>query len=441
LKAVEELYAEAEDGKSLEAQVEDLYAADGGLREDEGRPPSSGQWAKRPPSEDVPAVPAHVVEKVRSAGFVVMPEAAVAEDWEFEAEGGPCWFCVVHEPQLVVRSLPTTRSCGVATAQTGEVLEVSAVHNGWARLSEGEKERREVVPGDEAHALIDGRALKLGRLLMPCIPRWFRVVADEVVPVLCRPSLWDTSSGEKVVTECVALLQPGETIEVSGAHGGCVRMSDDDARARDIPEDCEAWVMIDGAEVEMGLLLMPWVSSDGAPPPPFVEEEELGGDVQVQEVEEAAAKKEEEEEEEEVLEPGQLSRKELASIKADLAEMGLLPSKLAQESEASKSEVQGQKVRALPKAAPHRKRNPTASIFRMADPPLFYKRMVRRQAPEPEADAPAPEKGLYSGAKGFWGSSNQAGDEEVKTTGMSSQEAKSSMPLSAVWPVPEPVFI
>ncbi|CAL1148672.1 unnamed protein product [Cladocopium goreaui] len=78
------------------------------------------------------------------------------------------------------------------------------------------------------------------------IPKWIRVVYQPRVTVRKSPSLNAPS---------VAFLEAGEIVEIAEIKQGWVRLADAEKHARDVSEDCDAWVLQDGKAVSLGLLL------------------------------------------------------------------------------------------------------------------------------------------------------------------------------------------
>lgn len=166
-------------------------------------------------------------------------------------DGGRQWFQVVFKPRVILRSMPRVDSCGVATAKTGEVLEAEEVRDGWAKLTNREAARRDVVPGDEAWALIDGRARGLGVLLQPCLPRWFCVLFRPRIALFSCPEL-----GPSGTVPVVGTASAGEIFEVAEANGSWVRLTDAEVLRRGVSEG-NAWALVDGHSRGLGELLAP----------------------------------------------------------------------------------------------------------------------------------------------------------------------------------------
>eukprot|EP00913_Durusdinium_trenchii_P000295 g269.t1 len=77
---------------------------------------------------------------------------------------------------------------------------------------------------------------------------WVRVVYQPRVTVRKSPSLTAPS---------VAFLEAGEIVEIAEVRQGWVRLAESETQARDVSEDCEAWVLQDGKAVSLGILLEP----------------------------------------------------------------------------------------------------------------------------------------------------------------------------------------
>ncbi|CAJ1334709.1 unnamed protein product [Effrenium voratum] len=91
------------------------------------------------------------------------------------------------------------------------------------------------------------RLLKESRPAAPgTVPRWIRVVYQPRVAVRKAPALTAPS---------VTFLDAGEIVEIAEVRGGWIRIADAEKDARDVSEDCEAWVLQDGKAVSLGILL------------------------------------------------------------------------------------------------------------------------------------------------------------------------------------------
>merc|ERR1712186_301776 len=86
---------------------------------------------------------------------------------EHDANGGPCWFRVVHHPHVPTRVRPDRDAVIYTVLNYCEVIEATLTHNGWAQLAPTELWRRGLPQEDEAWALIDATHFGLGRLLSP----------------------------------------------------------------------------------------------------------------------------------------------------------------------------------------------------------------------------------------------------------------------------------
>jgi len=171
---------------------------------------------------------------------------------DFVPDGGRLWFQVVFKPRIILRSMPKVESCGVATASAGEILEVAEVTEGWAKLTDREATRKGAVHGDEAWALIDGRARGLGALLRPCLPRWFCVLFKPRIALFGVPEL-----GRSGTAPVVGTAATGEIFEVAEAAGSWVRLTEAEACRRGVPEGSSAWALVDGHSRGLGELLAP----------------------------------------------------------------------------------------------------------------------------------------------------------------------------------------
>jgi len=197
---------------------------------------------------------------------LLLPEEAATGSAAPE-EGCRRWFQVVFKPRIILRSMPRVESCGVATASAGEVLEAEALQDGWVRMTVREAASRGVVRGDEAWALIDGRARGLGALLQPCLPRWFRVLFEPRIALFGIPE--HGKSGQAPVVGTVAA---GDGFEVVEASGSWVRLASADAVRLGVPAGRDAWALVDGHARGLGELLAPCT---GPPEPGW-----QGGDAQ-----------------------------------------------------------------------------------------------------------------------------------------------------------------
>jgi len=89
---------------------------------------------------------------------------------EYEEEAiveGPCWFRVLREPHVPCR-FERKRDAELFThLNCGEIMEASELRQGWARLSEAELKRRNLLAGEVGWVLIDGTPFGAGKLLEP----------------------------------------------------------------------------------------------------------------------------------------------------------------------------------------------------------------------------------------------------------------------------------
>mmetsp|Transcript_33591 Transcript_33591/g.62954 ORF Transcript_33591/g.62954 Transcript_33591/m.62954 type:complete len:233 (+) Transcript_33591:62-760(+) len=83
-------------------------------------------------------------------------------------------------------------------------------------------------------------------------PRWIRVVYQPRVAVRKSPDL---------MSAAVTFLDAGEVVEIAEIRKGWVRLAQEERDLRDVSEDCEAWVLQDGKEVSLGVLLEDWEPS------------------------------------------------------------------------------------------------------------------------------------------------------------------------------------
>lgn len=183
---------------------------------------------------------------VDTASLIPLPSDTADDD--YDGADGQHWFCVIFAPRITVRKMPNVKACAVATADIGEILEVAAVRNGWARLTDAEAARRGVFQCDEAWALIDGRSLGKDRLLQPCLPRFFRVVGEPYIPLLDGPTRQAPG---------VAIAETGEVLEIMEARYGWVRLTEAEAYARGVPEDVQAWALFNSSALGLVQLLEP----------------------------------------------------------------------------------------------------------------------------------------------------------------------------------------
>lgn len=80
---------------------------------------------------------------------------------------GSEWYRVVLQPHVPARATRDRHGSLYTLLFPDEVVEVSEVRDGWARLSPAELRRRRFPEKDEAWAFIDGTSLGIGKLLEP----------------------------------------------------------------------------------------------------------------------------------------------------------------------------------------------------------------------------------------------------------------------------------
>ncbi|CAK9105846.1 unnamed protein product [Durusdinium trenchii] len=121
---------------------------------------------------------------------------------------------------------------------------------GRSRFSQWADSAKGKTPEREPKATPKPRAWKEETRIVSsgAIPKWVRVVYQPRVTVRKSPSLTAPS---------VAFLEAGEIVEIAEVRQGWVRLAESETQARDVSEDCEAWVLQDGKAVSLGILLEP----------------------------------------------------------------------------------------------------------------------------------------------------------------------------------------